>query len=145
VLLLQVPSSAAGYTHLAGRTGRNGLKGTAISLCRPKEAPKLLAIAETLGLSMFDLLAAEEKRPNENENDKAVPPSASNDTDDDGGTQENRFPWAKLSKSSLQRKSAADITKYLTIHGVALSGENGAKVKKFDLLEAVDDLHRSDP
>jgi hypothetical protein len=59
-------------THLAGRTRRNGLKGTVISLCQPKEAPKLLAIAEILGWSMCDLLVAEEKRPNENENGKVV-------------------------------------------------------------------------
>lgn len=51
VLSLQVPSSAAGYTHLAGRTGRNGHEGTAVSFCQPREVPKLIAIAETLGLT----------------------------------------------------------------------------------------------
>jgi superfamily II DNA/RNA helicase len=51
VLSLQVPSSAAGYTHLAGRTGRNGQKGIAVSFCQAREAPKLVAIANTLGLT----------------------------------------------------------------------------------------------
>jgi len=51
VLSLQVPSSAAGYTHLAGRTGRNGQEGIAVSFCQPREVPKLIAIAETLGLT----------------------------------------------------------------------------------------------
>ena len=55
VLLLQVPSSAAGYAHLAGRAGRNGKYGETISFCRPREAPKLVRIAETLDLSMKDL------------------------------------------------------------------------------------------
>lgn len=50
VLLLQVPSSAAGYTHLAGRTGRNGNVGRVVTFCRPRESPKLALIGETLGL-----------------------------------------------------------------------------------------------
>lgn len=50
VFLLQVPSSAAGYTHLAGRTGRNGNTGMVVTFCRPKESPKLVLIGETLGL-----------------------------------------------------------------------------------------------
>ena len=53
VLLLQVPSSAAGYTHLAGRTGRNDRVGTAVTFCRAREAPKLVVIAETLGIDGF--------------------------------------------------------------------------------------------
>ena len=55
VIMLQVPSSAAGYTHLAGRTGRNGNQGIAISICQPREVPKLVVIAETLGLKLQDL------------------------------------------------------------------------------------------
>jgi superfamily II DNA/RNA helicase len=51
VVSLQVPSSAAGYTHLAGRTGRNGKEGIAISFCHARDAPKLVVIAETLGLT----------------------------------------------------------------------------------------------
>ncbi len=61
VLLLQVPSSAAGYTHLAGRTGRNGQKGTAVTFCRPRETPKLVVIGETLGLEgLFENLIVNE-------------------------------------------------------------------------------------
>mmetsp|Transcript_37320 Transcript_37320/g.42646 ORF Transcript_37320/g.42646 Transcript_37320/m.42646 type:complete len:615 (+) Transcript_37320:110-1954(+) len=60
VMLLKVPSSAAGYTHLAGRTGRNGAMGTAITFCQPREAPKLLAIADTLGLSFSNILPDKE-------------------------------------------------------------------------------------
>lgn len=50
VLLLQVPSSAAGYAHLGGRTGRNGKAGIVVSFCRAREVPKLVVIAEKLGL-----------------------------------------------------------------------------------------------
>jgi len=50
VISLQIPSSAAGYTHLTGRTGRNGQDGTAISFCHVKDIPKFLLIADTLGL-----------------------------------------------------------------------------------------------
>lgn len=57
VLLLQVPSSAAGYAHMAGRTGRNGVAGEAICICpTPQQAPKLCIIAETLGLSMEEVV-----------------------------------------------------------------------------------------
>ena len=59
VFLLQVPSSAAGYTHLAGRIGRNGNLGIVVTFCRPKESPKLVRIGETLGLEgSFRNLAA---------------------------------------------------------------------------------------
>ena len=52
VAILSPPSSAAGYTHMAGRTGRSGKPGTAITFVRPKnnEVKRLVAIADTLGV-----------------------------------------------------------------------------------------------
>ena len=52
VFLLSPPSSAAGYAHMAGRTGRCGKAGVAFSLVRPRgaEVSRLAAIADTLGL-----------------------------------------------------------------------------------------------
>ena len=51
VFLTAPPSSAAAYAHLAGRTGRNQRPGKTVTLVRPKEACKVVAIAGALGLS----------------------------------------------------------------------------------------------
>ena len=50
VFLLGVPSNAAAYAHLAGRTARQNTPGECTVLCKPSDAPKLVSIAETLGL-----------------------------------------------------------------------------------------------
>ena len=52
VFILTLPSSAAGYTHMAGRTGRSGKRGRAVTFVRPKnnEVKRLIAIADTLGV-----------------------------------------------------------------------------------------------
>ena len=50
VVLLGVPSNAAAYAHLAGRTARQNIPGDCTVLCKASEAPKLVSIAETLGL-----------------------------------------------------------------------------------------------
>ena len=49
--LLAPPSSSASYTHLAGRTGRRGREGTAVTLLTPTQAPRLVAFAEQLGIA----------------------------------------------------------------------------------------------
>ena len=55
VILCAPPLNSAGYTHLAGRTGRNGCFGTAITLVQPQEARNLVEIARTLGVSMLPI------------------------------------------------------------------------------------------
>lgn len=57
VFMVAPPSSAAGYAHLAGRTGRNNRPGVVVMLVRPKEASKVVAIAEALGLSFSPVTA----------------------------------------------------------------------------------------
>mmetsp|Transcript_51793 Transcript_51793/g.93153 ORF Transcript_51793/g.93153 Transcript_51793/m.93153 type:complete len:152 (-) Transcript_51793:284-739(-) len=42
VFLCSPPASSADYTHVAGRAGRNGRRGLAITLLKPEEAPNLL-------------------------------------------------------------------------------------------------------
>jgi superfamily II DNA/RNA helicase len=140
VILLQVPSSAAGYTHLAGRTGRNGEKGTAIAFCQPREAPKLLAIAETLGLSFFDM-SSSSSAPSEET--MARQPEQPLKVGNENNEENQTLPWATLSESSLTRKTIAEISEYLANHGISLLDENGKKAKKADLLSAVHELHRS--
>jgi superfamily II DNA/RNA helicase len=132
VLLLQVPSSAAGYTHLAGRTGRNGAPGTAISFCQPREAPRLVVIAETLGLSFLNL------SPSEGTTDEQVSVEESSAKDEKDAST---FSWAELSESSLKRKNIAAIIQYLADHGASLNEEDGKKPTKTDLISAVNDLH----
>jgi superfamily II DNA/RNA helicase len=60
VAMLSPPSSAAGYTHMAGRTGRVGRRGTAFTFVRPKnnEVKRLVAIAETLGIK-FNVVSSD--------------------------------------------------------------------------------------
>jgi superfamily II DNA/RNA helicase len=53
VFMMSPPSSAAGYAHMAGRTGRNDRPGKAVMLVRPKEASKVVAIAGALGLTFL--------------------------------------------------------------------------------------------
>jgi superfamily II DNA/RNA helicase len=53
VFLLGVPSNAASYAHLAGRTARQqGEVGTCVTVLEPRETPKLVLLAETLGFSV---------------------------------------------------------------------------------------------
>lgn len=140
VILLQVPSSAAGYTHLAGRTGRNGEKGTAIAFCQPREAPKLLTIAETLGLSFSDLASS---LPPGEETIYCGPEHAPATDAHDINDKSSQLQWMSISDSSLKRKTIAEITEYLTSHGVPVYSENKKRATKAGLLSAVHELHRS--
>ena len=129
VFLLSPPSSAAGYTHLSGRTGRNGEDGTAITFTRPREAHKLVAIAEALGLA-FEEMRSDVGGITEKTLDTG------SESINDGVSQV--YPWALLSETSIKRKTVADLKEYLNAYGSLPSG----KVLKADLLEAVYDLHK---
>lgn len=52
VVNFDLPSVAEDYVHRIGRTGRAGLKGEAISLVCPEEAPLLFAIEKLLKRSI---------------------------------------------------------------------------------------------
>ncbi|KAL3925235.1 MAG: hypothetical protein SGILL_000548 [Bacillariaceae sp.] len=52
VFVLGVPSNGVSYAHIAGRTARMGEKGTAVTIFEPSKAPKLVALADTLGLTL---------------------------------------------------------------------------------------------
>ncbi|KAG7343746.1 ATP-dependent RNA helicase YfmL [Nitzschia inconspicua] len=56
VFLLGVPSNAASYAHLAGRTARqHDQVGTCITVLDPSEAPQLVTVAEKLGFTAKSL------------------------------------------------------------------------------------------
>ena len=149
VVLMQVPSSAAGYTHLAGRTGRNGNPGTAISFCAPRQAPKLCIIAETLGISMDELpsntgdsssraaLTAEENSLSDSGANSASPITSSEvdniNEDTRGATPTKDNSWSQLSPSALRRKTIAEIKEFMNASGVAYE----KSMKKAELLEEV--------
>ena len=40
----------ASYVHMAGRTGRQGAEGTCVTLLEHRQAPRLVAFAEALGV-----------------------------------------------------------------------------------------------
>mmetsp|Transcript_35711 Transcript_35711/g.52320 ORF Transcript_35711/g.52320 Transcript_35711/m.52320 type:complete len:366 (-) Transcript_35711:174-1271(-) len=56
VYILSPPSSAAGYTHLAGRTGRNGMEGVAVTLLSKfSDVRKYVGVLEGLGLEVTEI------------------------------------------------------------------------------------------
>jgi superfamily II DNA/RNA helicase len=55
VFILGVPSNAASYAHIGGRTARRDETGMAVTVLEPKEAPKLVSLAETLGFTFQPL------------------------------------------------------------------------------------------
>ena len=55
VFLLSPPSSTASYAHLAGRTGRRGRTGMAVTILTHTQAPRLVAFAEQLALNFVPL------------------------------------------------------------------------------------------
>ena len=109
VILLAPPSSAAGYTHLAGRTGRNGRPGTTTTLVRPRESPKLVAIAEQLGLCFAD------KTETLAEVEQTIVGTECKDVET-GKVAEITYEWENLSESALKRKTVAELTEYLETH-----------------------------
>ncbi|WP_133478941.1 ATP-dependent RNA helicase DbpA [Cognatilysobacter segetis] len=52
VVNYDVPHDADTYVHRIGRTGRAGRQGTALTLCTPREQPRLRVIEEALGLQI---------------------------------------------------------------------------------------------
>ena len=50
VVNYDVPHDADTYTHRIGRTGRAGREGVALSLCTPRELPRLKTLGDTLGM-----------------------------------------------------------------------------------------------
>ena len=130
VFLLSPPSSAAGYTHLSGRTGRNGKEGTAITFTRPREAHKLVAIADAVGIPF------EEIEGQAGESDTSTVETVVDESDDEPG----QYPWASLSESSLKRKTVAEMKDYLGTHDVVLD-DDSSKMLKADLIDAIGRLH----
>lgn len=135
VVLLAPPSSAAGYTHLAGRTGRNGQTGRVITLVRPREAPKLVTIAERLGLQFVGF--GERTKPLTS--DDAQPLGESLDIgeqDESFNDKQDEESWSQLSEAALKRKTVAELTAYLEARGSALA-QSTKRILKADLISAI--------
>mmetsp|Transcript_123666 Transcript_123666/g.214389 ORF Transcript_123666/g.214389 Transcript_123666/m.214389 type:complete len:160 (+) Transcript_123666:419-898(+) len=54
-ILMGPPKDSARYAHYAGRTARNGRKGTAITLIENYQAPMIVSFAQQLGISFTPL------------------------------------------------------------------------------------------
>lgn len=63
VINFDLPESAELFTHRAGRTGRMGRQGEAITFVTPEEAPKLRQIERLLGRRLRSEVAPGEARP----------------------------------------------------------------------------------
>ena len=153
VVLMQVPSSAAGYTHLAGRTGRNGIPGTAISFCAPRQAPKLCIIAETLGIYMKKLPVSTDLKSvsshimqggdvgcvsdslgaSASDNSTTLSNAQSLEEKTKQGSPSKDMNWSQVSSSALKRKTIAEIKKFLSFNGLPYE----RAMKKAELLEEV--------
>ena len=153
VFMLSPPSSAAGYAHMAGRTGRRGLSGTAVTLVRPKnnEVQRLAAIAEALGLKFTKSMSGvggegkiEESTMQDSEsadssgkkNDE-VEELPEQDTDTEVATAS--YPWKDLSEAALMQKKNAELYDYLVGVGESINKRS----KKAELVSAIQLLHSS--
>jgi len=144
VFMLSPPSSAAGYAHMAGRTGRVGREGTAITLVRPKnnEVQRLAAIAEALGLKFAESMCggagggfdADQSIIIHDENKDTSHDQTKNDVD---SKETITYPWALLSESQLRKKLNSELSDYLVSYGAPI----GRRPKKADLLAAIQALH----
>lgn len=112
VLLSAPPNSPAAYVHLAGRTGRNGRPGTAITLVQGmKEAKRVAALAGALGVGFTEFdLATRVAVGVTVESEAIIVEQTMAEVD---LTCQTSNPWADLSKSSLTRKTVAELTEYL--------------------------------
>ena len=55
VVQIKLPEEANDYLHRAGRTGRNGSKGTCISIVTENEVPHLMKFAAKLGFKPVEI------------------------------------------------------------------------------------------
>lgn len=139
VVLLAPPSSAAGYTHLAGRTGRNGQAGRVITLVRPREAPKLVTIAERLGLQFVGFGERGEPLTSDDAHPIAADEPLDVDEQDESVVDEEdeeSNPWSQLSEAALKRKTVAELSAYLEARGSTLS-QSTTRILKADLISAI--------
>lgn len=128
LFLLSPPTSAAGYMHLAGRTGRNGQSGQAITMVHPTEVSRLAVIAERVGVS-FAQMVVEEKETTEPE----VLTSGTESVE-----KNPTESWSNLSNSQLTRKTVAELKVYVDDNGIVMpdNGE-GKRILKADLVAAI--------
>eukprot|EP00536_Pseudo-nitzschia_multiseries_P003082 jgi/Psemu1/322865/estExt_fgenesh1_pg.C_440002 len=111
VVLMGVPSNAASYAHLAGRTARQNNPGECITLCWPREAHKLVSIAETLGLNRWKCL---NDPPSNNIFDDA--------TEDSENPTEEPWDLSSMTKTAIRNKTVPELRNFLESKGVATEG-----------------------
>jgi len=138
VVLMGVPSNAASYAHLAGRTARQNTAGGCITLCWPREAHKLVSIAETLGLNSWKCL--NDQSPNstsdeynndkdkDNDNDNDEPNQAKKDP---GNSAEEPWDLSVMTKTAIRSKTVSELRNFLESKGIATEG-----LRKASLVDA---------
>jgi ATP-dependent RNA helicase DbpA len=118
VVNLDLPSQPEVYVHRIGRTGRAGKSGLAVSLCAPADEPKLRAIEEYTGRSLFPV------RP-----DGRSP--ARTDAPKDGGGSAP-MDTLRLSGGRKDKLRAGDILGALTGEAGGLRGTDVGKIEIHD-------------
>ena len=125
-----VPSNAAAYAHLAGRTARQNTPGECTVLCWPFEVFKLVSIAETLGLNQWKCLDDFDKNSNVSSNDdnegegheetnltssKVAPSNPVAGTDGD-------WNLVALTKTAIRSKTVPELRTFLESKGIPTKG-----------------------
>lgn len=108
VILLGVPSNAAAYAHLAGRTARQNTPGECTVLSKPSDAPKLVSIAKTLGLYNWKNLQQE----------NSIPSKSEIESEDDGV----KWDLEIMTKTAVKNKKVPELREFLESQGVSTKG-----------------------
>ena len=151
---------AVGYAHMAGRTGRSGRVGVAVTLVRAKnnEVQRLAAIAEALGLKFDASLSGvaggggrgEMVRQYYDNSMVVVQDDANEDyVEMQNGHDHSQnvvvstvesstlYPWELLSESALKQKKNAELYEYLVSCGETINKRS----TKAELVSAIQLLH----
>lgn len=130
VILLGVPNNAAAYAHLAGRTARQNTPGECLVVCKPSEAPKLVSIAETLGLYQWRC-HVEQEHPT---GDETLPVGGSSNK-----AVDHDWDLASMSKTVIRSKKVSELREFLDSRGVSTKG-----LLKDALVDAILQVKESD-
>jgi len=125
VINYDLPSDAETYTHRIGRTGRAGRSGTAISLCAPRDLPRLERIEELHGAPLPRLRPASAPRPG------SAPPAPMATLRIDGGKTDKLRPGdilgALTGDAGLQAAAIGKIAIFPTRSYVAIARTQAGK------------------
>lgn len=129
VFLAAPPTSPAAYAHLAGRTGRGGNEGTAITMVQGmKDTKRLISLSEILGIDLSsaveDYSAKEKGTENEKQEDDL---QRSKTTGTDGDIDANKLTV------DLNKLSVVELKEMLRERGLKVSGRKAELIERLQV------------